>query len=227
MGGSGWTAWMVAGAALAFAHPHPQRGEGLSSRAPASEVPDSAAWSRLAREIHAETNLARRDPAAYASHLEGMLGRFEGTLLGRPGRPHLRTQEGAAAVHEAIDALRARRPVAPLRWSKGLAGAAADHVGDQGPVGGLEHVGTDGSDPSRRALRRGRWVTGVAENIAYGENPARQVVIQLLIDDGVPDRAHRDNLLDPRWGAEGVACGPHRVYRQICVMNYAVEYVER
>ena len=184
-------------------------------------------WSRLAREIHEETNLVRGDPAAYAVHLEAMLPHFEDSLMGRPGRPMLRTEEGASAVEEAIEALRARRPAQPLGWSHGLAGAAADHVRDQGPIGGLEHYGTDGSDPARRAERRGRWVVAMAENIAYGENPAREVVIQLLVDDGVPDRGHRNNLLDPQWGVEGVACGPHQAYAQICVMNYTVRYVER
>jgi uncharacterized protein YkwD len=178
-------------------------------------------------DIHTETNLVRRDPAAYAKHLEAMLPHFEGKMLERPGRPTLRTEEGAAAVREAIAALRARRPMHQLRWSKGLAGATAEHVKDQGPIGGLEHRGTDGSNPARRAERRGRWVTAMAENIAFGDNPARQVVIQLLVDDGVRDRGHRDNILDGRWGAEGVACGPHRDYRQICVMDYAVRYVER
>ena len=184
-------------------------------------------WARLARQIHDETNLARRDPRAYARHLQAMLPRFDGKLLERPGRPLLRTEEGAAAVREAIDALRAHQPAPVLRWSQGLAGAAADHVRDQGPIGGLEHRGTDGSSPAQRAERRGRWFGAMAENIAYGDNPARQVVIQLLVDDGVPDRGHRDNILDPRWGTEGVACGPHREYRQICVMDYAMRYEGR
>jgi uncharacterized protein YkwD len=220
---------------------HPERSEGsclqvsqLAGKIPRFARDDRAArddigpdWSRLARDIHTETNLVRRDPGAYASHLEAMLPLFEGMMMDRPGRPMLRTEEGAAAVEEAIAALRARTPVQPLGWSKGLAGAAADHVRDQGPIGGLEHYGTDGSDPARRAERRGRWVSGMAENIAYGENPARDVVIQLLVDDGVPDRGHRNNILDGNWGVEGVACGPHRDYRQICVMNYAGRYVER
>ena len=184
------------------------------------------AWSRLALEIHTETNLVRSDPAAYAGHLETLLPSFEGNLLERPGRPLLRTEEGPAAVREAIAALQGRRPVPVLSWSKGLAAAAEDHVQDQGPIGGLEHRGTDGSDPARRAERRGRWLGGIGENIAYGDNPARQVVIQLLVDDGVPDRGHRNNILDPRWQVEGVACGPHREYRQVCVMDYAVGYEE-
>jgi uncharacterized protein YkwD len=188
---------------------------------------DTTDWSRLARDVHAETNLLRRDPPAYAGYLERLLPRFDGRLLERPGRSNLRTDEGPAAVREAIAALKSRRPVPQLRWSKGLARAAADHVRDQGPVGGLEHRGTDRSDPSRRASRYGRWIQGLAENIAYGENPAREVVIQLLVDDGVPDRGHRNNLLDGDWGAEGIACGPHRRYGQMCVMDFAVRYAER
>ena len=159
-------------------------------------------------DIHTETNLVRRDPAAYAKHLEAMLPRFEGRMLERPGRPTLRTEEGAAAVREAIAALRVRQPMQPLRWSKGLAGATADHVKDQGPIGGLEHRGTDGSSPARRAERRGRWVTAMAENIAFGDNQARQVVIQLLVDDGVPDRGHRDNILDGPMGRGGSCLRP-------------------
>lgn len=190
-------------------------------------LPGPTDWLRLAEAIHTETNAVRQDPAGYAEHLEFMLPRFEGTLLQRPGRVHLRTEEGADAVREAIAALRDRRPALPLRWSEGLTAAATDHVEDQGPIGGLEHQGTDGSDPARRANRHGRWVGAVAENIAYGENPAREVVIQLLVDDGVSDRGHRDNLLNPSWGAGGVACGPHQTYQQICVMDYAARYVER
>ena len=239
MGGRTLLGWALV--AVLTPHPDPERSEGegpcqfeqvpplrcAQGRDEVSASARSPAWSRLALEIHAETNLVRRNPAAYARHLEAMLPRFEGKLLERPGRPTLRTDEGAAAVREAIAALRARKPIQELHWSRGLAGAAVDHVRDQGPIGGLEHRGTDGSDPARRAARRGRWLTAMAENIAYGGNPARQVVIQLLVDDGVRDRGHRDNILDPRWGAEGVACGPHREYRQICVMDYAVRYVER
>jgi uncharacterized protein YkwD len=207
--------------------PRSARDEVAPSSTDALPRPDTTHWRRLARQIHDETNAVRRDPVRYARHLEPMLSRFDGHLLERPGRPHLRTDEGAAAVREAIASLKARRPVPPLRWSKGLTAAAADHVRDQGPIGGLEHRGTDNSTPSGRARRYGRWIQGIAENIAYGENPAREVVIQLLVDDGVADRGHRDNMLHPDWGAAGVACGRHRRYQQICVMDYATRYVER
>jgi len=191
---------------------------------PAAPEPD---WPRLAREVAAETNQLRRDPTSYVASLEALLPRFDGLVLERRGRPFLRTEEGASAVQEAITALRAARPAPPLEWSPGLARAASDHVRDQGPVGGTEHEGTDGSDPARRMERYGRWRGAVAENIAYGENPAREVVLQLLIDDGVPARGHREALLDPEWGVSGVACGRHRDYGQMCVMDYAAGYEER
>ena len=199
-----------------------------SGFAPAlGRTPAEPDWGRLAREIAEETNRLRDDPASYVPYLEAWLPKFDGLVMERPGRAFLRTEEGAPAVEEAIAALRAARPAGPLQWSGGLARAAGDHVRDQGPIGGTEHRGTDGSDPARRMERYGQWRGAVAENIAYGENAARDVVLQLLVDDGVPNRGHRDALLDPEWGTSGVACGRHRDYGQMCVMDYAMGYEER
>jgi uncharacterized protein YkwD len=200
----------------------------LSSRADRGLVPSrSPDWAELARDLIDETNAARRDPAGYSRYLEEMMPQFEGKLLRRPGRSALRTEEGGRAVREAIRALRRTRPMGALRWSKGMTAAARDHVRDQGPTGLMEHRGTDGSTPARRVSRYGRWYVSVSENIAYGSNPAREVVLQLIVDDGVPDRGHRKNLLDPTLGAAGAACGPHARYQQICVVNYAGRYTER
>jgi hypothetical protein len=79
---------------------------------PGAAAPD---WARLAREIVTETNRLRRDPPGYSRHLDALLDRFDGPVLERPGRPFLRTEEGAAAVREAVAVLRAWP--APVRWS--------------------------------------------------------------------------------------------------------------
>ena len=44
------------------------------------------------------------------------------------------------------------------------------------------------------------------ENLAghFPEPTARDVVIQLLIDSGIPEYGHRFNMLDPKW--THVAC---------------------
>ncbi|HEX2094187.1 MAG TPA: hypothetical protein VHG28_17420, partial [Longimicrobiaceae bacterium] len=108
------------------------------------------AWSALARDVLYELAILRRDPPAYARHLEALLPRFDGKMLERPGRRDLITEEGDAPVHEAIAALRRTPPLAPLRVSPGLTAGAADHVRHQGPLGGLEHEGRDGSTPASR-----------------------------------------------------------------------------
>jgi uncharacterized protein YkwD len=48
--------------------------------------------------------------------------------------------------------------------------------------------------------------------------------LQLLVDDGVSDRGHRRNLLDPRWHYVGVACGSHYRYQTMCVLDFAVQF---
>ena len=98
---------------------------------------------------------------------------------------------------------------------------AADHVRDQGPSGATGHTGSDGSTMSARIERHGQWGGGISENIDYGSADAREVVISLVVDDGVSSRGHRRNLLDPAIRFAGAACGPHQRYRTMCVMDHA------
>ena len=180
----------------------------------------------LEAAIITETNAARTDPAGYARHLEALLPRFDGDLLRLPNGVTLRTQEGAAAVREAIAALRATRPLRALAPSPGLARAARDHAADIGPRGGRGHRGSDGSQIGDRASRYGAWDRSLSENIAYGSETAREVVMDLLIDDGVASRGHRRNILNPESRYAGAGCAPHTEYRIVCVIDYAAGYTE-
>jgi len=54
----------------------------------------------------------------------------------------------------------------------------------------------------------------------------RQIVISLLIDDGVADRGHRQTLLDPEFRVLGAALGTHASYRSMCVLTFASDYRE-
>lgn len=181
-----------------------------------SQQPDA-----LGRAIVEEINRLRTDPAGYAVILEQSLPLYTGNDLQRPGQIAIRTSEGPAAVREAIAALRAQAPLAPLAFSEGLARAAADQVRDQGPSGATGHDGSDGSTMRTRIERWGQWGGGISENIDYGSRTAREVVISLVVDDGVRGRGHRRNLFDPGIRFAGAACGPHRQYVTMCVMDHA------
>ena len=188
----------------------------LPAQAPALEKATA-----FERAVVQEMSDARVSPRAYARHLRELRDAFEGTLWRRPGRVPLRTEEGVAALDEAIAFLEAARPVGPLRFNEGLALAERRHAQDLGPRGALDHVGADGSRLSDRLNRLGTWHGLIAENISTGEPEARQVVIQLLVDDGVPGRGHRRNLFNPDLHQAGAGSAPHRDYRVVTVIDYA------
>lgn len=188
--------------------------------------PVAAQMTALEWQVLAEINLARTDPPGYARHIERQLRYFDGSLLRLPGEVALRTTEGAKAVREAAAALRAQSPLPALAASRGLSRAARDHVEDQGPRGRLGHTGSDGSHMTDRIERYGTWDGSVAENISYGSTTARDVVIGLLVDDGVPSRGHRANILSAESRFAGVACGRHTTYGTMCVIDFAGEYRE-
>lgn len=187
---------------------------------PAQESPQERARA-FERAVVQEMSDARVNPRAYARHLLELRNCFEGTLWKRPGRNPLRTEEGQEAIDEAIDFLEAARPVGPLRFNEGLAQVARLHAQDLGRRGALDHVGADGSRLSDRLNRFGTWHGLVAENISTLEEDPRQVVIQLLVDDGVPSRGHRHNLFNPDLHQAGVGSAPHRDYRVVTVIDYA------
>ncbi len=173
-----------------------------------------------------EMNLARTEPRRYAEFLEERRRYYRGNRFERPGEIAIITNEGVGAVDEAIEFLRRVKPVGALRPSQGLSRAAQDHVRDQGPSGRLGHIGEDGSRMCDRANHYGTWSGKVGENISYGQSDARNVVVQLIIDDGLTDRGHRENIFDPEFRVVGVACGEHSRYRAMCVTTFAAGYAE-
>jgi len=177
------------------------------------------------RAVVQEMSDVRVRPKDYAKYLRQLRDCFEGTLWKRPGRIPLRTEEGLAAYDEAIAFLESVSPVGPLRFNDGLARAARLHAQDIGPCGTLEHVGSDGSRLSQRLNRLGTWHGLIAENIGTLEQDPRQVVIQLIVDDGVPERGHRHNLFNPDLHQAGVGSAPHRDYKVVTVIDYADGFV--
>lgn len=183
--------------------------------------------SDLERQVLEEMNRARTNPGAYADWLESMKSYYYGNLLQLPGQQPIRTQEGVRAVDEAIRFLRSQPPLPPLNLSLGMSMAAKDHVSDMGGKGTIGHYGSDGSQFLDRIGRYGTSNGAVGENISYGVTTAQAVVMQLIIDDGVAGRFHRDNIFYNEFNTTGVACGPHRRYEEMCTIVYSADYRDR
>jgi uncharacterized protein YkwD len=163
--------------------------------------------SDLEKDIILEMNLVRSDPKKYAElYINPSLGAY---------------------AKECYEELRNAESRPVLFPKKGLSQAAKDHVANTGPKGIVGHDGADGSSMSSRINRYGTWGAGASENISYGYNTAREIVLQLLIDDGVESRGHRRNIMNKSSRYVGVAVGAHSIYRYMCVQDFAVEYTDR
>jgi uncharacterized protein YkwD len=183
--------------------------------------------SSLERDILDEMNVMRADPSKYAERLVKMRPRYQGTLLMRGvGQAPIATTEGVAALDEAIAALQRAPKAGPLTHTGGLARAALDHVEDSGPEGIVGHRGKDGSDSFARISRHGTPMGGTGEVVDYGWDDAENIVIDLLIDDGVMNRGHRNAILRPTYKHAGVACGPHKKFKIMCVVAMAGAFLE-
>jgi hypothetical protein len=159
-----------------------------------------------------ELNLARQNPTLYATFVA-------------EARPSFMIERGRA-VDEAVRFLGKARPVPPLTMSPGMCHAAADHCGEQ-VAGQLGHEGSDRSHGGDRISRYGSWSTTWGENISYSRKTAREVVLALIIDDGVRGRGHRKNIFNPKFNFAGAAFGPHARYRTVCTIDFAGGYAER
>jgi len=192
-----------------------------------NKIGDAKFLLPLENEVVHEINTARAAPKEYSDLLEQWKKYYDKKILKLPGETPLLTNEGVSALIDAIQFLCPMKSVPLLSPSKGMSLGAKDHVKDQGRLSAGQHKGSDGSQPWDRVNRYGIWERSIGENISYGSDKARNIVMYLIIDDGVLSRGHRKNLLNPDFRVIGVACGHHATYETVCVITFAGGYKEK
>jgi len=196
----------------------------------AQPAPQAAAWVPSTAEERAvvqEIAKIRKFPREYARYLRSLGTHFEGTLWRLREHIPIRTEEGRAAVEEAAAFLEQVEPnPEPIAFSEGLHMAARGHVLDQGRTGDTGHVGVNGSTMRQRIEAFGKWGGLIGEVIMYGDETPRMTVIQLVIDDGVPDRGHRHNLFNRQFRVAGAAIGNHKEYGAMTAVDLAGTFTD-
>lgn len=188
---------------------------------------DSNIMSDLEKDVLLVTNMLRTNPSKFSDDfVKPLLDSFEnGSKIQIINGIRYETTEGKSVVEETINFLKNQSPIKPLNYKVGLRMGALDHVKDTGSTGTTGHTGSDGSSSADRMNRYGKWNVYAGENIDYGNDIGLNVVLHLLIDDGVPSRGHRENLFQEKFNYVGIGCGYHKVYKTMCVQDFAGEYL--
>ena len=159
-------------------------------------------------------NLARLFPQKFATHMAATWKKLDGSSTYIIKRKLKAEEFGSLQVQ-----LRQMEPVAALFPHPGLCKAAAYHADDMGQKGNIGHNSSDGRRFSVRAKEEGGYAAW-AENCSYGMHHPFGVIMQLLIDDGVPSLGHRKNMLNGSYNLIGTAIRPHKMYGTNCVQDF-------
>lgn len=150
------------------------------------------------------TNLARADGPLFAE-----------TIL----RPYilLKEMDNNPYISSLFRDLQDVRELPMLRPEKVLYRIARDHAVNSGKKGQEGHQGFR----KRYSPAMENYIE-IGENIYYGQYTPEEIVLQLLIDEGIKDLGHRKNILNPRFNSIGVAIKPHKTYKYNCVMSFGL-----
>lgn len=191
---------------------------------PAAEPPSPLPpGSDLPAQVLLELNRVRTEPGRYAEFLASRRSAYrEDKKLVLPGQPALKTREGVAALDEAITALNALgEPRPALTADERLARVARALADDQAASGTTGHTDGAGGTLNARLTHQGELSGTAGENLAYGAMSASEIVFTLVVDDGVPGRGHRQNILNGDLHLVGVALAAHPKWTQVCVIDFA------
>jgi uncharacterized protein YkwD len=150
------------------------------------------------------------------------LARLDGKLFARTYVRKYADEKGmknSKPVKTLIEDLQKTPSLIPYQPDESLTKAARKHAQYMGSKGKTGHIGKGGKNPAQRVEEYIHWDIWIAENIQYGSDNPIEVVLRLLIDEKVPNLAHRKNLLAPQGRYIGVASEPHKVYGSNCVME--------
>jgi len=175
---------------------------------------------RIKKEVIIETNRIRTNPKAYIPILERYLENFDDYILTRPDKNEcIETQEGPRAYKEAIEFLKNQKPINEIEFDE-EASKVAEEYAKILSNSGEEENGEDEHHIEERVDKYLEYDYAISENIDFGGSTGVEVIVNLLVDDGVKLRTHRENLFSNKFQYYGVAVVTHPEYDYCTVIDY-------
>ena len=179
-------------------------------------------YDKLIQELFEQHNELRTNPQSYITKLQDSLQYYkENKIYYKPDEEPIKTIEGKESVYEALEFLKTQPSVPELILSPEICQACQDHVKDIGLKGMTSHEGSDGKNVSDRIEKYCEWDGAIAENLDFGFKNAENIMINLLLDDGVKERYQRSNIFYPDFKYIGIGVGNHRDYGICVCIGYA------
>ncbi len=176
---------------------------GISSNSNVNISDDITSLELFSEKLTVQLNLLRRSPGIYLDYFEKHLKNFVDDYIYEEdyngAKRRIQTKEGKNAVIEAIQYVKSltNNSLPILQNNVNLVKAALDHCKDIGASGSTEHVGSDNSHTRDRVSRYCVWKQCVGENIDFGNMDVNDIIVALVVDDGVAGRGHRVNMFSP------------------------------
>jgi uncharacterized protein YkwD len=146
-----------------------------------------------------------------------------------PGVPVINTSSLEARVHELVNRVRQENNLPALGTDAALVSLARAHSRDMALHGYFGHVNLHGMDPTARGAAAGYtcyrdkdsyYTHAIAENlfatyrnttiimvggrVAASDRNTEEAIAEMTIDAWMNSPDHRDNILDPHMGREGI-----------------------
>jgi uncharacterized protein YkwD len=122
-------------------------------------------------------------------------------------------------LNSLLKELNILKPLEILQPQYDLYEVAKKHATEMGIQGKTGHVTLNGLTFERRAAALSYRYEKAMENCQYGYVDGLSIVIDLLIDEDIPDLSHRKSLLNNEVKFIGAAIRKHKIYRHNCVIE--------
>ena len=117
------------------------------------------------------------------------------------------------------------QPVHKLEWSDGLALAARDHCLDAGKHGLQGVIDSNSVDTRDRLKKYGDIGFHWGTNFEFGPaTTGKDVVLQILVDNGMLDKVSRRLMVNEDWRLTGIANCQHLTQNSMTSIVYASKF---
>ena len=166
-----------------------------------------------------EHNKIRNSPSSYIPILTKTKKLFrKNNVLHFYKEMPFKTYEGLETIDEAINFLSTQKPLKSFILSSELIKSSKDIANELGTNGIVNHS----KNLPQYIEKYCEWGGMLCENIDFGTKQAENIMIKLLLNDGIKERFQRLNIFKPELKYIGISQNSHIKYGICTVIHYAM-----